>query len=104
VQKTLDDKMRDLSAQYDAAYSAQKDLAMAIAEFAMSGERPPDLLQDSEKEAALELAKLAAELRAAMAELAERSIAHHGLMPQSSTQPSSAGGGVSLVKRRAARH
>lgn len=71
--KSLDDKLRDLSAKYHSAYSAHKRLGMAIAELAMSGERPPDLLQDSEKQAALELAQVTDELRAAMAELAERS-------------------------------
>ena len=73
VPKTLDDQLRDLSAKYHSAYSAHKRLAMAIAELAMAGERPPDLLQDSEKQAALELAQVTDELRAAMAELAERS-------------------------------
>jgi hypothetical protein len=73
VPKLLDDKLRDLSAKYHSAYSAHKRLAMAIAEFAMAGDRPPDLLQDSEKQAALELAQVTDELRAAMAELAERS-------------------------------
>lgn len=71
VPKTLDDRLRDLSAQYHAAYSAHRGLAMAIAEIAMGGERPPDLMQDSEKEAARELAKVTHDLRAAMAELAE---------------------------------
>src|SRR5690349_1713083 len=73
VPKPLDDKLRDLSAKYHSAYSAHKRFAMAIAELAMAGERPPDLLQDSEKQAALELGQVTEELRAAMAELAERS-------------------------------
>jgi hypothetical protein len=73
VPKSLDDKLRDLSAKYHSAYSAQQRFARAIAELAMAGERPPDLLQDSERRAALELAQVTDELRAAMAELAERS-------------------------------
>jgi len=104
VPKTLDDQLRDLSAKYHAAYSAHRVLAMAIAEFAMAGDRPPDLLQDSEKEAALELAKVADELRAAMAELAERSSAERNPELPSASQPSDASSVVSLLKRRAARH
>jgi hypothetical protein len=64
------DKLRDLRAKYNAAYAAHNVFAMAIAEFAMAGERPPDLLQDSEKEAARQLAAVTAELRAAMAAVA----------------------------------
>ena len=45
---------------------------MAIAEFAMAGERPPDLLQDREKDAARELERATIELRAAMAERVEQ--------------------------------
>jgi hypothetical protein len=104
VPKTLDDKLRDLSAKYDAAYQAHRMLAMAIAEFAMAGDRPPELLQDSEREAALELAKVSDELRAAMAELAERTSAQRNSAPRSATQPSDASGVVALRKRRAARH
>ncbi len=82
VSKPLDDKLRDLSAKYHSAYSAHKRFSMAIAEFAMAGERPPDLLQDSEKQAAAELAQVTDELRAAMAELAERAPANKEAEPR----------------------
>ena len=104
VPKTLDDQLRDLSAQYHSAYAAHEVLAMAIAEFAMAGERPPDLLQDSEKEAALELAKVTDELRRAMAELAERAAAGQAPKPSSAVREPRAGNNVvTPLKQRAVR-
>jgi hypothetical protein len=104
VPKTLDDQLRDLSAKYNAAYSAHRVLATAIAELAMAGERPPDLLQDGEKQAALELANVTDELRAAMAELAQRTAAKRnpGSLPGKKASDD-ASVVVALRKRRAAR-
>jgi hypothetical protein len=101
VPKSLDDKLRDLSAKYHSAYSAHQRFAMAIAEFAMAGERPPDLLQDSEKQAALELAQISDELRGAMAELAERSPA--AKQSHASAAPVAPSVVVSLERGRARR-
>jgi hypothetical protein len=76
-------------------------LAMAIAELAMAGERPPDLLQDGEKQAALELAQVTDELRAAMAELAERSSPGKDSKSPSESESASDSLGVVLpLKRR----
>ena len=75
VRKAYDDKVWKLTAEYNAAYRVHQSFSMAIAELAMAGERPPDLLQDDEKAAALELAGAAQRLRVALAKVAGESSA-----------------------------
>ena len=85
--KSRDDQIRELSARYNAAYRAHQIFAIAIAEFAMAGQQPPYLLQDTEKDAARELAQVTEELRVAMVTVAgeARSVETPGNLARRST-------------------